>query len=598
MIKTLKKELAELAHSQYRRIFLYYFLVTIFGGLLPVILVLMPQMIVSYVENQESFNKLAILIVILTTIVVVFSGISTYFKSASQANSLNFRTQEYLRLLKTYLAVDYEKLEDPLWLDFLEEKCSCLDSDNSGYQGTLNYLMKLLPSLVTSICYLVFLTMVSPILILLVIFYVIIAFISSSKAHNCYFKNRTKISRLNRHERYYFNTASDFNYAKDIRLFNLKNELLSLIDFEISGIKKIYRQISFHMFGWSLLEVLAMTILFGTSIYFIITNYSTNQSLANMLFNILVLTSLINLISSNAETVNYFVRGIKEVKDYYEFRDNLEPEYSTDKLHNINEPLEIEFKNVSFKYPNSDNYVLQNLSFKINAKERVAIVGANGAGKTTIVKLITGLFKPNEGSILINGIDINDFNLKELYQLYAVVFQDFNVYAFSILENISLKDTAHSNREKIVDILKREGLYETISNLKHQEDQMMLKYIDPEGVEFSGGQTQKLAIARALYKEGTKCVILDEPTSALDALAEADIYQSFSDLVKDKTAIYISHRMTSTKFCDRILLFDETGLAEVGSHDELMKLQGKYYELFNIQGKYYKKGGNGNEGLL
>ena len=127
---------------------------------------------------------------------------------------------------------------------------------------------------------------------------------------------------------------------------------------------------------------------------------------------------------------------------------------------------------------------------------------------------------------------------------------------------------------------------------------MMLKYIDPEGVEFSGGQTQKLAIARALYKEGTKCVILDEPTSALDALAEADIYQSFSDLVKDKTAIYISHRMTSTKFCDRILLFDETGLAEVGSHDELMKLQGKYYELFNIQGKYYKKGGNGNEGLL
>jgi ABC-type multidrug transport system fused ATPase/permease subunit len=254
-----------------------------------------------------------------------------------------------------------------------------------------------------------------------------------------------------------------------------------------------------------------------------------------------------------------------------------------------NDTLEIEFRNVSFKYPNTDKWIIKNLNMKINKKEKLAIVGINGAGKTTLVKLILRFFNPTEGEILINGTNIKDFALEEYYQMFSVVFQEINILAYTIRENITF---GLSNDEaRIWDCLERVGLKDKILNFDQGLDQMMLKVIDEKGVMLSGGENQKLAIARALYKNGN-AVILDEPTAALDALAEADIYQSFNDLVKDKTAIYISHRLASTKFCDHIALFKDSSLLEYGTHEELMKLKGEYYHMFVVQGKYYQEENN------
>jgi ABC-type multidrug transport system fused ATPase/permease subunit len=200
---------------------------------------------------------------------------------------------------------------------------------------------------------------------------------------------------------------------------------------------------------------------------------------------------------------------------------------------------------------------------------------------------MTGLFPVTEGVIRINGIPISDFNKKDLYAMFSAVFQDVNVLAYTIKENIACS-SLDGNEDRVRKVLEKVGLKKKIDSLPKGIEQTMLKVIEEDGVEFSGGESQKLAIARALYKDA-RMVIMDEPTAALDALAEAEIYENFSDLVKGKTAVYISHRLASTKFCDKIALFDGDGLKEYGNHEELMNAKGEYYNMFMIQGKYYNE---------
>jgi ABC-type multidrug transport system fused ATPase/permease subunit len=240
---------------------------------------------------------------------------------------------------------------------------------------------------------------------------------------------------------------------------------------------------------------------------------------------------------------------------------------------------------MSFKYPNTERYIFKNLDLTIEKGEKLAVVGVNGAGKSTLVKLLTGLFDPTEGEILVNGIPTTSYSRAELFSMFSAVFQDVNTLAYTIRENVAC--TQHNaDDERVLDALKRAGLFEKVEGYEKGLDQMLLKIIDEGGTELSGGEAQKLAIARALYKDANM-VVMDEPTAALDALAEAAIYESFNDLIKGKTAIFISHRLASTKFCDNIAFFDGDGLKEYGTHDALMQKCGAYYDMFTVQGKYY-----------
>ena len=253
----------------------------------------------------------------------------------------------------------------------------------------------------------------------------------------------------------------------------------------------------------------------------------------------------------------------------------------------VPDQVEIRFDHVTFRYPNTDKDIFKDFSFTIKKGERLAIVGVNGAGKTTLVKLMCGLYHPTEGHIYINDVDIREYDKNTLYNIYGTVFQDFSILAFNVKENVAAtSENIDEDRVKLA--LESVGLGKKLEDLPKGLDTMMLKVVDEEGTDFSGGERQKLAIARALYKDAPM-VIMDEPTAALDALAEADIYQNFSQLVEGKTAVYISHRLASTKFCDKIALFDGEGLREYGTHDELMEMKGMYYDMFVVQGKYYQE---------
>ncbi len=248
----------------------------------------------------------------------------------------------------------------------------------------------------------------------------------------------------------------------------------------------------------------------------------------------------------------------------------------------------IEFKNVSFTYEGSEKPVLQNINFKIGADEKIALVGNNGAGKTTIVKLLCGLYPPTSGEILIDGKSINDIGVEKYQDMISVLFQDTSPIALSIAENVCGCEPKDADRDRLRTCLEKAGLLAKVDTLVKKEETYITQTLDEKGVVLSGGETQKLLLAKAMYKDGPM-LILDEPTSALDPIAESRIYEEYNQMASQKTAVFISHRLASTKFCDRILFLDSGQIIEEGSHDELMKKGGKYREIFDIQSHYYKE---------
>ena len=254
-------------------------------------------------------------------------------------------------------------------------------------------------------------------------------------------------------------------------------------------------------------------------------------------------------------------------------------------------PLSIEFRHVSYQYPKGEQPVLQDISFRIAAGENISLVGLNGAGKTTLAKLMCGLLLPDEGEILIDGHPLDQYNRDELYTLFSMVPQNYTILPITLAENVAFQNRNEIDEARLMLCLEKAGIADKIRSLPKGIDSPMDKQYDEDAVNFSGGEMQKLLLARAIYRDAG-ILILDEPTAALDAIAEDRMYQSYRELTNRTTSVFISHRLASTRFCDRIYLLDGTRLAESGTHEELMALGGKYRELFDIQSKYYKEEGD------
>lgn len=248
---------------------------------------------------------------------------------------------------------------------------------------------------------------------------------------------------------------------------------------------------------------------------------------------------------------------------------------------------EIEFRDVSFRYPRSEEWALRHVNMKFQIGDKLAIVGENGSGKTTFIKLLCRLYDPTEGKILLNGIDISRYRYEEYMDLFSVAFQDYTLFAFTVAENVAASEKIEEDR--VLDCLSRVGLREKIDSLERGIHTPISREYENDGVDFSGGELQKIALARALYKDAP-FMILDEPTAALDPIAEADIYERFNEIASDKTSVFISHRLSSCKFCDEIAVFQKGRLVQLGSHEELSADEnGKYYELWHAQAQYYTK---------
>lgn len=301
--------------------------------------------------------------------------------------------------------------------------------------------------------------------------------------------------------------------------------------------------------------------------------------------------SAVTTLSGNAamllDTVNHMRTNAEFLKTIYAFLDIPNSMYqgslTTEKR--ADRKYEVEFKDVSFKYPGSDLWALRHVNMKFKVGKRLAIVGENGSGKTTFIKLLCRLYDPQEGQILLNGIDIRKYKYDDYMNIFSIVFQDFQLVSQPLGNNVA--GSVEYDHERVHKALNDAGFGDRLATMEKGLDTMLYKDLSEDGVDVSGGEAQKIAIARALYKDAP-FIILDEPTAALDPIAEAEIYSKFNDIAGDKTAIYISHRLSSCKFCDEIAVFHDGAVIQQGTHDELVADEsGKYYELWNAQAQYY-----------
>ena len=386
-----------------------------------------------------------------------------------------------------------------------------------------------------------------------------------------------------------YQVARDFKYGKDIRLYHFRGYLSRLAGELLGQYKKEREKIEHRSFAVAIVGFLVVLIRDGAAYAFLISKALVGEmDAAQFVLYFSAITEMAGFMSEIIWKWSGISEGALQVSDY---REDLEVSGSLNRGEGIPTPsgaFSIEFKNVSYKYPGEEKNVLEKVSFKIEAGEKIALVGINGAGKTTLTRLLCGLLLPAEGEILIDGHDLHEYNRDELYASFGLVPQNYHLLPVSIARNIACTmEDYEIDEEKLMHCIEIAGLDEKMKTLPKGVMTPLNRQVNPDGIELSGGEVQKLLLARLLYRH-PKCMIWDEPTAALDPIAEDRMYRRYHEIVKDSTSIFISHRLNSTRFCDRIFLLDEAGIAEIGTHEELMDAGKKYKELFEVQSKYYK----------
>lgn len=574
-----------------KEIFCLCLLYTIITPLVSLFGIILPKVLISYLTEREATNQGIIIIV---SVFFAFGALIYFLKQWLQDSTYPRITElriDYIRdQCVKLLNMDYPYMESATFLEKYNKALESTSNNSEGIEGIYHKLFEL-PQLGTIVLVLAFfIGFKNPIILLAILVNIGVTTLISVYVQKYEYKRKEALAKKERRVYYYGKVSKGFMYGKDVRVYSLKDRIDDNFRLEIKGYIDVFKVIKNREYALGFIT-LATLFLSDLATYGVLT-YLTfkGMSISDYSMYVIAASTLSLQMTTLSENITFIMREYLYVRDFYEFMDADLGEHGGDlKAIPKEESMAIEFKKVTFAYPGTDKYILKDFSLTIPKGQKLAIVGINGAGKTTFVKLLTGLFKVNEGEILINGININEYKKIELYKMFGAVFQEVNILALTIAQNIACT-LENVDYKKLDKVLKQVGLYEKVYELKDNVNTTMLKIIDENGVVFSGGESQKLAIARALYKGGN-CVIMDEPTAALDALAEAEIYNKFDLLTEGKTAIYISHRLASTKFCDAIALLDETGLREYGTHDELMENKGSYYDMFVTQGKYYQEGG-------
>ena len=425
------------------------------------------------------------------------------------------------------------------------------------------------------------------IMLFVMVLHIVVSYFVNKKSAALQMRFFERNVSYNRYFTYWFNLVFDYSIGKYIRLYKMQKVILSRVQQTNDTLEKEYKDWLNENLKITLIPILTEFVLQLTSYAYVGLKAVFNLiSVGSSLKYVTAYKILVESIASISDTFVQMDVQSKYLSFFYDYMqiENKRYEGTIPTEKRDDNEFEIEFRDVSFKYLNTETYALRHVNQKIRLGSKTAVVGKNGAGKTTFIKLLCRLYEPTEGQILLNGVDIRYYDYKDYVKLFGVVFQDFNLFSATIGENVGARFDYDEKAAK--DTIDKAGFSERLSKMP---DGLKTNIYQQEenGVEISGGEAQKLAIARALYKDAP-FVILDEPTSALDPVAEYEIYQHFDKMVQDKTSIYISHRMSSCRFCDNILVFDEGQVVEQGSHEKLMKQKGLYSQLWNAQAQYYE----------
>lgn len=566
---------------------------SLIGAMQIVANVVLPKYLIDELITSRNTGSLLYIggAIVLSNLLFSFLGKLMTRNLAIQNRYMNEKMNQALGI--KIMNVDYSYLENPYYLD-LKERAAFACTNQSAVYNLINNSADLLKSLVTLISMVAVMLTLGPVLFLVSAVTIILTVVVLTSFSSYQVRFFEKIIPVNRKYGYYLGLGySDDEIQKDARLYGMEPMLLSrVVNYtnEFMGeFNKYYKKQGKIRGAVNIIANLQAALTYGYVGIRVVTNQFGKQ-IGLGSFMMYVNASI--QFTATFRTLTDNIVGTKQMLDYLDpFLELMDlPEVKQEGDIPFEGDIEsVSFEHVTFCYPGSEKEVLSDLSFQINKGEKISIVGLNGAGKTTLIKLICRLYHPTSGKILINGKDIFDYDYESYIKNIAAVFQDYKLFAFSLLENITSKDKEKVDKGEVNEIVKEVGLEEKIEELPNGLDSLYGKAYDVNGIELSGGQSQKVAIARALYKNASM-VIMDEPTSALDPLAEADIYHNFNNMVSNKTAIYISHRMSSSVFCDRILVLDGGSVSDFDSHENLMKKgESLYCKLFKAQAENYSE---------
>lgn len=502
--------------------------------------------------------------------------------------------EAFARTAEKRMDMDYEALEDPKTKSLEEKALRASESNHTPAHNTPRTLTRLVSNVLGFALYGTVIATIHPVILVLLIVSALVNWLSLSRARRYERETTDERSKIYSKLRYIQESTKTPERAKDVRLYPVAQWMKGLFSSIAQRYEAIQDKVATRHMVAQLVDA-AMILIRDAGAYAYLT-YLLLQGEIGLGDFVLVFSAIgafAGWVSGIILESSEMLRASAELSDIRTFLDipseaNMGPGALLPTGNML--PPAISLRNVSYTYPKADAPALRKIDIDIKPGERIAIVGENGAGKTTLVKLICGLYRPQEGSVSLAGIDARDYNRDEYFTLFSTVFQDIHLLSTTIAGNVSQAPLEATDLERVVECLKAAGLYERVQTMPRAENTMLVRQINDDAVELSGGEKQKLALARALYKDAP-IIILDEPTAALDPIAESEVYQKYAELTRGKTSVYISHRLASTRFCDRILFLDNHTIAEIGTHDELMSLGGKYARMFEVQAQYYKRAG-------
>ncbi|MBO5353641.1 MAG: ABC transporter ATP-binding protein [Lachnospiraceae bacterium] len=487
------------------------------------------------------------------------------------------------------MRIAFEHLEDADVMDCYNKAGNACNDNVTGVEGLLRCLLQFLTSSMVVLCGLLILGNMNPWIMVIMLVFAVISSLVSNHTNKVAKETIWDTMHVWWRKQYYMQSkTTSFDSAKDIRMFHVKDWLLKkyheLNEYRYEAEKK-------NATLWLVSGMISNLCWFSAQgvvyVWLIASVVKGRMTLGNFSLYLASTETFFQYINTLLNGVRDLLARSREVDD---FRSFLDFDGGDSEEEGIPVPesasYEFRFENVSFCYPKAEKYALKNLNLTLKAGERLAVVGLNGAGKSTFIKLLLRLYEPTEGTIYLNGVDIKTYNRRSYYTIFAPVFQEVQLFAFPLGENISMKPPAQTDKAEAGKCLAAAGLEEKLQELSRGVDTEVLKVIYDDGVDFSGGEKQKIGLARALYKDAP-VVVLDEPTAALDALAEHQLYQDFDKLIGGKTAVYISHRLSSTQFCNSVAMFAEGEMVEYGTHQSLLEQGGAYAEMFRLQAQYY-----------
>ncbi|MFZ2538049.1 MAG: ABC transporter ATP-binding protein [Oscillospiraceae bacterium] len=584
------------------------------AGLFSYVWLYAAKLIIEQIESgiKTSFQYITYIVVIAAAIeIILLVGKEISYRQLENG-MLQVRMNFILMSMKKVFKMPYEMMENPDVLDAKKKGDWAIENMTRGIEGIVKCSAQLFANLIIMLIATIILVKVNAFVAIIIFALAIWRLVFQDKVAK-WEKDEIygRLAPENRKVRYYNDVTQNFDYAKDIRLFEMQNALgekqANLHDYIHSRILILHNKWRSCWLAGRGVELPQEGFMYAWLVFEVIVHGMSIADFTLYIGSIRSFNSAVSLFLDYFAQMRQNSRTICDYRTFLEYPDKPQDEIKKSSFSNdftrimgsgqtnetrmaIPQATEYTFRfdTVSFKYPGRDEYALKNLSITLEAGKRLAVVGLNGAGKTTFIKLLCRLYKPVEGTIYMNDININAFDRDEYYKLIAPVFQNVECFAFPLAENVSMSEPCNTDKKLAESSLENAGLGDKVKSLEKGVHTEMLKILYEDGIDLSGGEKQKMLLARALYKNAP-IVVLDEPTAAFDPIAERKMYMDFDKLIGDKTAVYISHRLSSTRFCHSIAMFANGELIEYGTHDELIKANKSYAQMFELQSQYYKE---------